>query len=126
MTMKGHERTCSETWVPPGSSNRFKKKSNPIVCLYIVPNSSWANRRASDVLPTAPSPRRITLNCASHPHASSKNSTPRAPTRTCMWSSDSSDSSDSATMSSLSSARTGSAAGGSASTDTEAALELEW
>lgn len=33
----------------PGNIILFKKKSNPMVCLYCFPNVSWAKRVAKDV-----------------------------------------------------------------------------
>ena len=50
---------------------RWMKKSSPIVCLYVPPKSLWQKRVAMLVLPTAPSPRRMTLNCSGSSSSSS-------------------------------------------------------
>lgn len=46
----------------PGSTSRLTKKSSPMVCLYEFAKLSFVKRVAIEVLPTAPSPSRMTCN----------------------------------------------------------------
>lgn len=44
----------------PGKTTLLRKKSTPMVCLYLLVNWSSVNLTAIDVLPTVPSPNKIT------------------------------------------------------------------